>query len=55
VPAIGKVEVLLVLLRIQSIGQKIRPEFFRKPWPFESVDGFRMWRMNLPFIAVDSK
>ena len=35
--------------------QKIRPESFRKPWPFKSVTDLGVWRMNLPFIAVDSK
>jgi len=33
-PAIAKVEVLLVLLRIQSTGEKIRPEFFPETLAF---------------------
>jgi hypothetical protein len=35
--AVWRVEVVLVLIRIQSPEQKIRPEFFRKLWPFKSV------------------
>jgi hypothetical protein len=38
--AVARVEVLLVLVKIQSPKQKIRPDFFREPGLCE-CDGFR--------------